>query len=144
MDLAHIPFAEIHQWAVLRGVAVFTEDPILALNVFFLLGFFAVGFASFLLFDATIGNRWLAIALAVALATLPWHFSRFHHTLLADYSPVPIILLLAYRMWTGWWSLRAEVGAGSPGIAVRRHLRGLLLLLCMPDPGARAALADRR
>lgn len=104
MDLAHIPFAEIHQWSVLRAVTAFTDDPVLALNVFFLIGFFAVGFTSFLLFDATIRNRSLAIVLGVALATLPWHYSRFHHTLLADYSPVPVFLLLAFLMWTGWWS----------------------------------------
>ena len=117
MDLGNFPFPEIHQWALLRVVTAFTDDPFVALNVFFLLGFFAVGFFSFLLFDATVRHRWLALILAVVLATLPWHYSRFHHTLLADYSPVPIALLLAHGMWSGGWS--GSVG-GPPSLCWER------------------------
>ncbi len=104
LDLGRSPLAEIHQWLLLKAVTMVTDDAFVALNVFFLLGFFAVGFASFLLLDATTRVRWLALILAVALATLPWHYSRFHHAMLADYSPVPVFLLLAFLMWSGWWS----------------------------------------
>ena len=104
MDLARIPFAESHQWVVLRAITAFTDDPILALNLFFLFGFFAVGFFGFLLFRATVKVGWMAMLLSIAAATIPWHYSRFHHTLLADYSPVPAFLLLAFLMWKAWWA----------------------------------------
>ena len=103
MDFAHFPSPEIHQWLLLRGITWFTSDPIVALNVFFLGGFFVVGACAHLLFVATVRLEWLAVILAVSAATVPWHFSRFPHTLLADYSPVPIALLLAFLMWKGWW-----------------------------------------
>lgn len=106
MDFAHVPFAEIHQWATLWAVTRFVHDPIMALNVFFLVGYAAVGASGYLLFRATAGVGWLAVALGVAGASLPWHLTRFHHTLLADYSPVPVFLLLAYLMWEGWWQQR--------------------------------------
>ena len=43
MDAAHIPSPEIHQWLLLKIVTLFTSDPILALNAFYLVGFFVVG-----------------------------------------------------------------------------------------------------
>lgn len=103
MDIAHIPQAELHQWATLKAITALAGSPVVALNAFFLFGFFATGFCSALLFTATVRSRSLAVLLSVVGATLPWHFSRFHHTLLADYSAVPILLLLAFTMWRGVW-----------------------------------------
>ena len=125
MDFAHFPSTEIHQWLLLRVITEFTSDPILALNMFFLIGFFTVGASAYLLFAPTVGVEWLALVLAVSAATIPWHFSRFPHTLLADYSPVAIALLLAFLMWSHWWqqsgarfalALAAAVYVGTGGV----------------------------
>lgn len=103
MDLAHFPMPEFRSWMLLKVITWFTDNPFVAVNVLFLLGFFLVGACSYLLLVRTIGIEWLAVLLAISAAILPWHFHRFSHVLLADYSPVPIFLLLAHLMWTGWW-----------------------------------------
>lgn len=104
MDMAHVPLGESREWALLWLVTRFVDDPVAALNVFFVVGFFVVGFAGNLLFAATVRVRLMGVLLSVAAATLPWHYSRFHHALLADYSSIPVFLLLAHLMWRGWWS----------------------------------------
>jgi hypothetical protein len=104
MDIARFPMPEYRSWWALKVITWFTDDPSLALNLLFLFGFFLVGAASYLLFIATSRLEWLSLVLAVSAATLPWHFHRFTHVLIADYSPAPLALLLAFLMWTGWWT----------------------------------------
>ena len=103
MDASHIPNPEVHEWLVLKLITMLSADPFLALNTYFLFGFFSVGCFSYLLFLSTVRLEWFALLLSVAAATLPWHFARLPHALLADYSPVPIALLLAYLMWNRRW-----------------------------------------
>ena len=125
MDSSYWPSPELHQWLMLKMVLAVVDQPIAAVNIFFLLGFFIVGFCSFLLFGTTVRWPWLAVALSVTAATVPWHYSRFPHTLLADYSPVPMFLLLAFLMWNQWWAssnrrlliaLAASLYVGSGGV----------------------------
>ena len=125
MDTAYWPSPELHQWLLLKLVLAVVDRPVAALNVFFLLGFFIVGFCSFLLFGPAVRWQGLAVALSVTAATVPWHHSRFPHTLLADYSPVPMFLLLALLMWNRWWAnsnrrliiaLVASLYVGSGGV----------------------------
>ncbi len=104
MDLGHFPMPEFRSWGVLKAISWVVDDPFTAVNLLFLAGFFFVGACSYLLFHATVRLPWLAMILAVTAATLPWHFLRFQHVLLSDYSPVPIALLLTFLMWSGWWT----------------------------------------
>lgn len=103
MDHAHFPAPELRMWALLRLLVQVTDDAILALNAFYLIGFSTVGASAYLLLHATVRTDWIAVPLAVSTATVPWHFDRFQHALLADYSAVPLGLLLCYLMWSGWW-----------------------------------------
>ena len=89
---------------MLRAITGVVDDPIMALNILFVAGFFFVGAASYLLFHRTVRMPSVAVLLAISVATLPWHFGRFRHILLTDYSPIPIALLLACLMWSGWWT----------------------------------------
>jgi hypothetical protein len=108
MDLAHFPMPEYRSWGLLRLVLLGVSDPIVALNVLFLAGFALVGACAYLLFIRTVRHAPLALCLAVLFATLPWHIHRFTHVLIADYSPVPLMLLLAQLLWTGWWQADAR------------------------------------
>jgi hypothetical protein len=106
MDLAGFPMPEFRSWGLLWVMTRVTEDPFVAVNLLFLSGFALVGAASYLLFAAAVRSTWLSLLLAVAAALLPWHFTRANHLLLADYSPVPLALLIGCLMWRGWWDDR--------------------------------------
>lgn len=76
--------------------SLFTSNGILILNVYQLIGFFSVGFASYFFFRALRVRRWIGIFFALVLTLAPYHFQRvsFGHAFVANYWAVPLIGIL--------------------------------------------------
>lgn len=94
------PIPEPTHHALIRLLGLFSKDPFLAFNLFYLLGFAAAAFtACWALRRSGIG-RWPAIAGAIAFALLPYHFLRLGHVFLASYAAIPVFARYTLQLAT--------------------------------------------
>ena len=93
-DPAGFPSPDFVHLTALKALAVATGDPTIATNLFILLSFAAVAAAGYALLRVVRSPAPLAFALAVSLALVPWHFDRFQHVFLANYSSALLGLIL--------------------------------------------------
>ena len=103
---------------VWKFLGLFTSDPAVVLNVFFLLTFPAAALTAYLVLRWLSLSRAAAIACAVLFAVLPYHFTRGEiHLLLAAYYAVPF----------GAYLVLAVLGE-RPLFASRRMVAGTLAM----------------
>ncbi|MEO7432126.1 MAG: hypothetical protein ABIR62_08880 [Dokdonella sp.] len=88
-----------HQWMI-RFIGLFTRDPFLAFNVFYLFSFATAAMAARWSLRRNGVGRLEAIAGAIAFAVLPYHFIRMGHTFLASYFAIPILGHYALQLAT--------------------------------------------
>lgn len=76
--------------------SLFTSNGIVILNVYHLLGFFSVAFASYFLFRSLRVRRWIGIVFALIFALAPYHFQRvsYGHAFVANYWAVALLGIL--------------------------------------------------
>lgn len=98
-SLAFIP--DDFQVEILRILVHLTNNPFVAVNLFYLLtfGFCAVTFL--LLADTFKMSRWVSTPLALSYAWLPYHFTRMDagHVFLAAYYMIPIGIIYLHRLF---------------------------------------------
>ena len=82
---------------LIRFLRLFGGDPMLSLNLYFVLGFFLVAWASFTVLRALSVSRLVAGGVSIAFTIAPYHFARISdgHVFLAAYFAVPLGVLLA-------------------------------------------------
>ena len=115
------PAAVGDTWNILgvRLLALGTSDPVLILNVFYLLGYLAVTATMFVSLRLLRISAPLAVAGALAYAFLPYHLLRGPvHLFLSGYYAVPLACVLVIRQWgpEPWFDLRRR---GETGPLVR-------------------------
>ncbi|TCO42764.1 hypothetical protein [Dokdonella fugitiva] len=84
------PMPEPTHHAFFRLLGLFSKDPFLAFNLFYLLGFAVAAYTACWALRRNGIGRWPAIAGAIAFALLPFHFRRFGHVFLASYAAIPV------------------------------------------------------
>jgi hypothetical protein len=109
------------QLAIVKGFGLFTHDPALVMNLFFLLTFPLTGVVAFLVLRAFGASRGSALVCAVLYALLPFHFERDEHIFFASYYTVPLGCYLALSVLGG----RTLVSRASP------RTTALTLVLCV-------------
>ncbi len=119
-DLANFPSPDLLNLAALKGLVVAVSDPLVASNLFLLLSFGVIVVTAFGLFRLVGVARPLAAVLAFSLSLVPWHFDRFTHAFLANYSTVAVGLVLVVAVLS--WNLAL---GGEP------RAKGRTLLLCL-------------
>ena len=89
------PNADAANLLILKIIGLFSNDWIIATNVFYLITFALTSVIAFSVLQR-LGLRWLyALVAALLFAELPYHFLRSVHLLLAAYWSVPIAVYLA-------------------------------------------------
>lgn len=94
LDTVAFPLTHTLPLLVLKVLVFITQDPVVTVNVFFLLSYPAAALTGFLLLRWAGVHRILSVILAAGFATVPWHAMRFHHLFYADYSMVPVAIFL--------------------------------------------------
>lgn len=94
------PIPEPTHHLLIRFIGLFTDDPFLAFNVFFLFSFASAAAAACWVFRQHGVERLPAIAGGVVFAILPYHFLRIAHVFLASYVAIPILAHYAIRLGT--------------------------------------------
>ena len=94
LDLASYPVPDLLPLIQLKILAVIAGDPVLAINLFFLLGYPAAAATGYLLMRWAGVMRPIAVLLAVGFVTVPWHALRFHHLFFANYAMIAAALVL--------------------------------------------------
>jgi phosphoglycerol transferase len=89
------------QLAIVKGFGVFTHDPALVMNLFFLLTFPLTGVVAFLVLRALGVSRGSSLVCGVLYALLPFHFERDEHIFFASYYTVPLGCYLALSVLRG-------------------------------------------
>ena len=81
---------------VLTVFGFFVKDGVTALNLYQVLSFFTVGFASYLFFRALRVSTAVAVVFGLVLALAPFHFQRvgFGHAFVSNYWAVPLVGIL--------------------------------------------------
>lgn len=97
-DLAYFPLFDQAHLLLIRLLGLGSDDPVLVLNVFVLLGFSLTGVSALALLAGLGVRAPLAAVLAVSFATLPWHVLRSPQVFLASYWSVPLALLLVLAL----------------------------------------------
>jgi phosphoglycerol transferase len=95
------PIPELALLAILKLLVRLTGDAAMAFNLFYLAGFALVPAVSFAVLRRIGVIAPFAFAGAVAYAFVPYHFFRLGHLLLAMYAIVPVLVLVALRMFDG-------------------------------------------
>jgi hypothetical protein len=115
---------ELYDYPVLSGdtlhvvffwlAGLFTDDPSLAMNVFFVLTFPVTAVVTYLVLRRLAVGPEVAVVIAVLYALTPYHFMRGEvHLFLAAYYVVPIGAYLALSVLDG----RARIGLATAGLA---------------------------
>lgn len=94
LDSVAFPLTHTLPLLVLKVFVVATQDPVVAVNLFFLASYPAAALFGYLIFRWAGVNWVVSIILAIGFATVPWHALRFHHLFYADYSMVPVAIFL--------------------------------------------------
>lgn len=94
LDSVAFPLTHTPPLLVLKALVFVTQDPVVTVNIFFLLSYPAAALTGYLLLRWAGVHRLLSIILAIGFATVPWHAMRFHHLFYADYSMVPVAIFL--------------------------------------------------
>lgn len=119
-DLSNFPAPDLLNIAALKALVLLTGDPAVAVNLFLLLSFGVIAGTAYALFRVVGVPRTLAAALSFSLSLVPWHFDRFTHAFLANYSTVAVGLVLVVAVLD--WNL----ALGGP-----ERARGRTLLVCL-------------
>ncbi len=107
-------------WLMLRVLGFFITDPVVLLNVFFLLGFALAGGVAYLVLRDFGTRRLTALAMATFYANLSFHFTRGEgHLMLGMYFVVPAAVWLVLRVLMGSSLIRLGNTSG-----VRKWLTG--------------------
>lgn len=89
-------------FAIMKVMAMFTDQAAVVLNGFYLLTFVLIGITSFLVMRRLDIDVPFALLGAVLVAITPYHFSRYvSHLLLSAYYMLPIGMYLAIRLYQG-------------------------------------------
>lgn len=121
---------DLPQWIGLWLLGFVIPDPVILMNAWFLLGFAAVGGASFLVFRALGISRLTGLVLAVLIAVLPYHFFQGQgHLMLAGYVAVPATCWIVMRILMGLPMLARSSAAGWRGFATWAN--GGVVLACL-------------
>ena len=96
-DLSDYPLSEAANVLMVKLIAFFSDDWVVVINRFYLLSFFSVALASFLVLRSFGVDAIWAVTASVLFTFLPYHFMRAGHLLLASYFTVPIGVWLSYR-----------------------------------------------
>ncbi|MHB1172821.1 MAG: hypothetical protein ACYCZY_10095, partial [Lacisediminihabitans sp.] len=95
-----------------KFVAIFTSDPYLILNLYYVLGFLFAALTAVWFFRLVGVSRVLSVTLSVLYAIAPYHFARNEmHLFLAAYFPIPLVMGIVYLAMRGRpiWGRRAGV-----------------------------------
>ncbi len=94
------PIPEPTHHLFIRFLGLFSKDPFLAFNLFYLISFATTAWAACWALRTCGIDRLLSIAGAVLFAILPYHFFRLGHIFLASYFAAPIFCAYAMRLAT--------------------------------------------
>lgn len=121
------PIPEPTHHLLIRLIGLFTADPFLAMNVFYLFSFATAAFTACWALELLKIGRLHSIAGAVAFSLLPYHFYRIAHVFLASYAAIPVIGYYAIQLsmyraahvngmprarWTSLLALAIAAGTG--------------------------------
>jgi hypothetical protein len=109
------------QLAIVKGLGLFTHDPALVMNLFFLLTFPLTAAVAFLVLRALGASRASSLVCALLYSLLPFHFERDAHVFLASYYTVPLGCYLALSVLRG----KPLISRAAPGVTA------LTLVLCL-------------
>ncbi|MBC7761469.1 MAG: hypothetical protein H7201_06660 [Candidatus Saccharibacteria bacterium] len=85
-----------------KGAALFTSNPSVILNSYYLLGFLLAALAALWFFRLLGVSRALSVVLSVLYSIAPYHFVRGeNHLFLSAYFPIPLVLGIAYLILRG-------------------------------------------
>jgi phosphoglycerol transferase len=154
-ELQDLPHGADNLNLLLLRLAAFTGQPGLALNLFYLAGFFLAGASMHLVLRRLGAHRAVAAVVSVLFALAPYHLLRSTgHALLSSYFSVPVAVLLALAVlsdepplarWHRWrprWSRRdawAIVGCVVLASAGAYYAFFALLMIGLGGVGAAAA-----
>jgi phosphoglycerol transferase len=94
------PIPEPTHLALIRLFGLFSGDPFLCFNLFYLTSFATVAFAAWYSLRQLGTGRTLAVAGAFLFSILPYHFIRMGHLFLASYFAAPVFAAYALRLAT--------------------------------------------
>ena len=87
-DPSDYPLSEAANVLMVKLIAFFSDDWVVVINRFYLLSFFSVALASFLVLRSFGVDAIWAVTASVLFTFLPYHFMRLGHLLLASYFTV--------------------------------------------------------
>ena len=98
-SLAFIP--DDFQIEIIRILMHLTNNPFVAVNLFYLLTFGVCAVTFLLLADTFKMSRWVSAPLALSYAWLPYHFTRMDagHVFLAAYYMIPVGVIYLHRLF---------------------------------------------
>jgi phosphoglycerol transferase len=102
-----LPYYDFHQpdfvhEGLTKLLVAVTGDPMLALNLFYILGFVLIAFAAYFVLRHLSISRLVAGGCAILYAFLPYHMLRsFDHLFLSAYWIAPLTSLLALKIMAG-------------------------------------------
>lgn len=95
-----IASAPLH-WLIIKFIALFSNNYALVMNLYYIIAFVLIAIVSLAVLQELNFDNEIAIPISILYAFLPYHFLRGqYHYFLSAYFMVPLLLLIAYRLYT--------------------------------------------
>jgi phosphoglycerol transferase len=101
MQLYDFPGVDNSAAVIIAAIGLFTKDPFLILNLFFLLTFPLVTISALFVFRQLGLSYPTSLCGSLLFTFLPYHFMRIHHLFLAAYYFIPLVVLVLLWIASG-------------------------------------------
>jgi hypothetical protein len=125
LSLAFVP-DDLHI-EILRALVHLTDDPFVAVNLFYVLTFGLCAVSFLFLADQFKISRWASLPLSLSYSWLPYHFTRMDagHVFLAAYYMIPVGTVILHRLFL---YTRSSEGGFLPASVSKRILLSLAVI----------------
>jgi phosphoglycerol transferase len=132
MELHDFPSAENFHMLIIKGMSLFTSDYALILNLYFLLTFPLTVMSSLYVLRQFNISYPHALLGSLLYAFIPYHFFRNeHHFFIAAYYLLPLVILVALRVYGGQSLLQLSPSKRRLGIHLRDFNSVFSLVVCV-------------
>lgn len=99
LTIGDFPVTETLQFIILKALSVFTKNPVILYNLYYLLTFPLTAITSLYVFKKLRFSPLISIFLAICFSFLPFHLRRYSHLFLSAIFLIPLMSLVLIRLW---------------------------------------------
>lgn len=99
LNMGDFPTTETLHFGIVKFLTLFSQNPVILYNSYYLLTFPLTGIASLYVFKKLRFSTPISILLSICFSFLPFHLKRYSHLFLSAIFLIPLMSLVFIRLW---------------------------------------------